>query len=315
MAALLPRAKLRYTDTMTNRQTSLSLWILPLAFAALLAARPPSWLGVYPLVGVALFLLGRAFHRISGSLPAFLAQAAPFLSLIALQFPLPPLPEPLLIVATALVLAVALAAAQADMPRDRHGVLVGIIIGLSLWVTPSAAVLGLLPILLLDRRRLLVAGSIAAFIAVLMVSAPPLFPAEEGQFLSSAVHQSYSQALLRILFSRIIFTLALIATLVVLVGYFRMRRRGLLAANALARLAAGMILAQIAALFLAAGQAYPHGLTLALLLTGPTLAASWHITAQASTPHGHQRAWRWLALALVTATAPALWLQVAELTR
>ena len=287
---------------------------------------------MYPFVTVSLYVLGRAFWRYSGSLwPALLAQSAPFLSMIIPKFALHPKPEPFLIVATSFLVAGALALAKADKPADRHAVWLGVAIGFGTAIKLQFAVLGLVPLLLLDRRRLFLIYPLACALSFFVFVAPalpsyPIFLDWWGRVLThsgaygtgsasvvDAAH--YPHTILKIFGSKIIFTLTILANLVVLAAYARMRRRGVLAANPMARLVVGMILAQIATVIVVAKQSAAHYLIPALMLTGPELAALWLLTVEVSKPVNHRRVWMAVAAVLTALTLPALWSQTRELDR
>lgn len=285
---------------------------------------------IYPFVTVALYVLGRSFLRFTGSLwPALLAQSAPFLSMIIPKFSLHPKPEPFLIVAACFLIAAALKAAKADKLEDRHAVLLGVAMGFGIAIKLQFAVLGVVPLLLLDRRRLFLVYPATTIVAFFVFVAPAL-PSYDifldwwGRVLThsgaygtgeaSVVDpRQYPRAILKIFGSKIIFSATIVAMLVVLVAYFRMRRRGVMAANPLARLSVGMILAQVLTVIVVAKQSAAHYLIPALMLTGPTLAVLWHITAQATDPKRHQRVWQGVGLILLVLTIPAAWKQTREL--
>lgn len=285
---------------------------------------------IYPFVTVALYVLGRSFLRFTGSLwPALLAQSAPFLSMIVPKFSLHPKPEPFLIVAACFLIAAALKAAKADKLEDRHGVLLGVAMGFGIAVKLQFVALGVVPLLVLDRRRLFLVYPLSTIVAFFVFVAPAL-PSYEifldwwGRVLThsgaygtgeaSVIDPSqYPRTILKIFGSKIIFTVTIVAMLMVLAAYFRMRRRGVMAANPLARLAVGMILAQVLTVIVVAKQSAAHYLIPALMLTGPNLAVLWHVTAQATDPARHKRVWQGVAVILVALTLPASWKQTMEL--
>lgn len=289
-------------------------------------------LAIYPFVAIGLYVLGRAFLRFTGSVwPALLAQSSPFLSMIVPKFALHPKPEPFLIVAAGFLVAAALAAARAERPSDRQAVLLGLAMGFGIAIKLQFAVLGVVPLLLLDRRRLLVVYPVVTIVSFFVFVAPAL-PSYDifldwwarvlthsgayGTGAATVVDPGrYPRTILKIFGSKIIFTLTILAMLVVLAAYVRMRRRGVLAANPLARLAVGMILAQILTVVVVAKQSAAHYLIPALMLTGPTLAVLWHVTAQATDPTWHRRVWRGMAVVLAVLTVPAAWSQTQELRR
>jgi len=285
---------------------------------------------IYPFVTAAHYVLGRSFLRFTGSLwPALLAQSAPFLSMIIPKFSLHPKPEPFLIVAACFLIAASLKAAKAEKLEDGHGVLLGVAMGFGIAVKMQFAVLGIVPLLLLDRRRLFLVYPLATLAAFFVFVAPAL-PSYEifldwwGRILThSGAYgtgeaniidpRQYPRTILKIFSSKLIFSATIIAMLVVLAAYFRMRRRDVMAANPLARLAVGMILAQVLTVAAVAKQSAAHYLIPALMLTGPTLAVLWHITAQATPPRDHRRVWQGLAALLILLTLPAAWKQTQEL--
>ena len=288
-------------------------------------------LALYPLVTAGLYLLGRAFLNCTGSLwPALLAQSSPFLSMIIPKFALHPKPEPLLVVAGALMAAAAIAAARSHPPRDRHAVALGIALGFGVALKMQFVALGLVPLLLLNRRQLLLVYPAAALASFLLFVAPalPSYPffmewwgrilTHSGAYGSGAAGVAdagiYPRAILKIFGSKLVFSATLATALAVLAGYWRLRRRGLWPADPLARLLAGLVLAQLATVALVAKQSAAHYLIPALMLTGPTLALLWMMTRPRSGAGKiHRRAWTAVSVLLVVLSIPAAWRQSAEL--
>ncbi|HLO78618.1 MAG TPA: glycosyltransferase family 39 protein, partial [Magnetospirillum sp.] len=136
---------------------------------------------IYLLVGLSLWWMGRALFASTGALlPALLAQTAPLLSRIVPKFALHPKPEPFLIIATALLVG---ALAPLLRPRTDSGdrraedwaaALAGIAMALGVACKIHFAVLGVIPLLLLDRRRLGIYLGVGA--AALLVFVAPAIP-------------------------------------------------------------------------------------------------------------------------------------------
>ncbi|CAA7613962.1 conserved membrane hypothetical protein [Magnetospirillum sp. UT-4] len=287
-------------------------------------------LALYPFVAVALYVLGRAVHRATGSLwPALLAQSSPFLSMIIPKFGLHAKPEPLLIAAAALLAAAAFSAARAGRTSDRHAVLMGVALGFGIACKVQFAALGLVPLFLLDGRRLLVVYPAAIAASVLVFTAPALpnidlFLDLWGRILTHSGAYGgggegivdpgrYPRAVLKMFSSKLILSATLLAAAAVLVLYVRLRRRGLMEADPLARVLAGLALAAVSTFVMVAKQPAAHYLVPALMLTGPMLAALWGLTRTLAPARGHGRAWSAVAAVLVLLTLPAAWRQTAEL--
>lgn len=289
-------------------------------------------LAFYPPIALALWGLGRAMLATTGRMwPALLAQSAPFLSMLIPKFGLHAKPEPLLIVAACALVAAGLATVRAERPANRHAVALGIAMGFGIACKLQFAALGLVPLFLLDARRLFLVYPAATVAAFLVFVAPALpsadifleywgrvathsgpFGTGEAAIVDAA---RYPRAILKLFGSKIIMTATILAALVFLVLYVRVRRRGLLSRHKLARLLAGMVLAQIATVVMVAKQPAAHYLIPALLLTGPSLACLWCLTVPVSPARGHRRAWALVSAALVAATLPALWGQARELAQ
>ncbi|WP_245644308.1 hypothetical protein [Magnetospirillum moscoviense] len=284
----------------------------------------------YPLVGLALVGLGSAVLAATGSrTAALLAQSAPFLSMLIPKFGLHAKPEPLIIVAAAALAALGFVAVRTERPGDRMAGLFGLIMGFGIACKLQFAALGLVPLFLLPARQLFVVYPLAAIAAFFLFVSPAL-PSYEifldfwGRVLTHAGPYGSGQAgfvdpgklpraVFKLFASKLIFTGTLLAMLVLLVGYFRLRRRGLLPRNRMARLAAGLVLAQVATVLMIAKQPAAHYLIPALMLTGPTLAAAWSLSSPLMTPAAHHRLWLIVSAVLVSATIPAVWRQTREL--
>ncbi|MFD2233975.1 hypothetical protein [Phaeospirillum tilakii] len=280
---------------------------------------------LYPLLGLALAGLGWAVWRASGSLAAaLLTQAAPLLSMIIPKFALHPKPEAFLILAWALVIAAVLPllrpeAARRDGPAARLGLAVGFAIACKL----QALTFGLIPLFLLDRRRLAVLGlaSVGGFLLCTLPAWPSagiwvdwvgrmvLHSGAYGDGAATVIDPArYPRAVLALFGSKLIFTLTLVASLAVLAAALRHRRF-----DPSARLLAGLALAQIATVLLVAKQPAAHYLEPALLLTGPALALLHLRSAAAAPAAAHRWGWAALGLALVGLTLPAVTRQTNEL--
>lgn len=287
---------------------------------------------MYPLIGLALVGLGYAFQRATGRLEAgLLAQSAPFLSMIIPKFGLHPKPEGFLVIAVPLLVIAALAVAKADRPSDRHVGWLGLAIGFAIACKLHALALGLVPVFLLDRRRLFLVLPLAT-IAGFLISVSPVLPSYDiffdwwGKVLSHRGAYGtgeagvvdvghYPRAIKGLFGSKLLFTVVLAASLLALAGYARLRRRGLVPADPLARLLAGMVLAQLATVLIVAKQSAAHYMVPAVLLTGPELAILFHLSTKVFPAAAHRRVWAVLAVVLVGVTVPAVWKQNAELAR
>ncbi|CUW38997.1 conserved membrane protein of unknown function [Magnetospirillum sp. XM-1] len=293
--------------------------------------RMVTWV-MYPLIGLSLVALGRAFASATGRLaPALLAQGAPFLSMIIPKFGLHPKPEGFLIIAVAMVLIAALRVVKAETLTDRHVGWLGLALGFGIACKIQFAALGLIPLFILDRRRLFLVlplTTIAGFLIFFSPALPSLdiFLGWWAKVLThsgaygtgeAGVVQSgrYPKAVIGLFGSKIIFTVVILLSLFALAGYVRLRRRGLIAADKLAGLLTGLVAAEIFTILAVAKQPAAHYLVPALLLTGPSLAILFVLSGKVFSPRPHLRAWSVLGLILVLISAQASWKQYAELAR
>lgn len=270
---------------------SLALWLLPLTFVAVLFAMraaslpfwrdaplPPDYSSL--LVGLSLWWMGRAILGSTGALlPALLAQTAPLLS------PLPP-SEPALVMAVAVLVAALMPLLRHcdERRKDRAAALAGIAMALGVACTVHFAVLAVVPLLLLDRRRFLIYGGVGA-LALLAFLAPAIV---SGDIRFSAAETGHGPGML---VPKIILSAVILASLVLLVAYFRLRRRGLMVQDRFARLAAGIMVAQVLAVLSMSHQPAARDMVPALLLTGPALAALWSLSRPLLPAHIHPRVW------------------------
>lgn len=286
---------------------------------------------IYALVGLALWWMGRAIFGATGALiPALLAQTAPLLSRIIPKFALHPKPEPFLIIAAALLIGALMPLLR---PRDegrwdRAAALAGIAMALGVACKVHFAVLGVVPLLLLDRRRFLIYLGVGA--AALVVFVAPAIPSWDiwvdwikrmalhsgayGEGEATVINtQRYPRAVLKLFSSKLIFSAAIVAALGLLAVYFRLRRRGLMAQDRFARLLAGILAAQVLVVLSVAKQPAAHYMVPALMLTGPALAALWSLSRPLLPGRTHTRVWGGVLAALVVVQAPQMAKQNAEL--
>ncbi|MGE5515887.1 MAG: hypothetical protein ACM31D_08685 [Bacteroidota bacterium] len=286
---------------------------------------------IYLLVGLSLWWMGRAVLGATGALlPALLAQTAPLLSRIIPKFGIHPKPEPFLIIAVALLVAAILPLLRRqDQARwDRAAALAGIAMALGVACKVHFAVLGVVPLLLLDRRRFLIYVGVGA--AALVVFVAPALPSWEiwvdwmkrmimgsgayGEGAQTVINtQRYPRAVLKLFGSKLIFSAVILASLALLAAYFRLRRRGLMAQDRFARLAFGILLAQVLVVLSVAKQPAAHYMVPALLLSGPALVALWSLSRPLLSAHAHLRLWGGVLALLLVLQAPQMAKQNAEL--
>ncbi len=284
---------------------------------------------IYGLVGLALWRLGRAAYAWGGLWPALLAQSSPFLSAIILKMALHPKPEPFLVIAVCGLMAAAFAAARPQGARDRDAIWAGVAMGFGIACKLHFVALGVLPLLLLDRRRfVLYAVTTTAAFLVFVAPALPSLDIWLGWIHRMAVGSGaygegaqtiidparYPHQVLRLFSARWFFTGGFIGSLLMLAAYFRLRRRALLPADPGARLLAGIVLAQIATVLLVAKQPAPHYMIPAMLLAGPALAVLWAMSGRILPVRAHTRFWGVLAVAAVVASGSSAWRQIRELS-
>ncbi|BAE50108.1 hypothetical protein [Paramagnetospirillum magneticum] len=293
--------------------------------------RVVTWV-MYPLIGLSLVALGRAILTATGRLaPALLAQGAPFLSMIIPKFGLHPKPEGFLIIAVAWVLVMALRVARAETLTDRQVGWLGLALGFGIACKIQFVALGLIPLFILDRRRLFLVLPLTTAAGFLFFFSPAL-PSLDiflGWWSKVLTHSGaygtgeagmvqagrYPRAVIGLFGSKIVFTVVIVLSLFALAGYVRLRRRGLIPADRLAGLLAGMVAAQVFTILAVAKQPAAHYLVPALLLTGPSLAILFVLSGKVFSPRPHLRAWAGIGLVLVVLSAHASWKQYAELAR
>jgi hypothetical protein len=125
--------------------------------------------------------------------------------------------------------------------------------------------------------------------------------------------QRYPRAVLKLFSSKLIFSAAILASVAMLVIYFRLRRRGLMAQDRAARLVLGIVIAQVLVVLSVAKQPAAHYMIPALLLTGPALAALWSLSRPLMGGRAHLRLWGGALAVLVAMQAPQMVKQNAEL--
>jgi hypothetical protein len=293
--------------------------------------RVVAW-AMYPLIGLSLVALGRAFLGATGRLaPALLAQGAPFLSMIIPKFGLHPKPEGFLIIAVALVLVAALKVVRAERLTDQHAGWLGLALGFGIACKIQFAALGLVGLFILDRRRLFLVLPVTTVAGFFIFFAPAL-PSIDifiGWWAKVLGHSGaygtgdagmvpsgrYSKAVMGLFGSKIVFTVTIALSLFALAGYARLRRRGLIGPDRLAGLLAGMVLSQVLTILAVAKQPAAHYLVPALMLTGPGLAVLFMLSAKVFAPRPHLKAWAAIGAVLVVISAQASWKQYAELAR
>lgn len=287
---------------------------------------------MYPLIGLTLVWLGHAFRTATGRLgPALLAQTAPFLSMIIPKFGLHPKPEAFLIMAVVFVLVAALRAARAERLTDQHAGWIGLALGFGIACKIQFAALGLVPLFILDRRRLFLVLPLATIAGFFIFFAPalPSWDIFVGWWAKILTHSGaygtgdasvvqagrYPKAIIGLFGSKILFTLTIALSLFALAGYVRLRRRDLVPADKLAGLLAGLVAAEIFTVLAVAKQPAAHYLVPALMLTGPSLAVLFVLSARVFDSRRHLRAWSAIGAVLALITVHASWKQYSELAR
>lgn len=287
---------------------------------------------IYVLVAGALWAMGRSIFSATGLLgPALLAQSAPFLSRIIPKFGLHPKPEAFIVIAVALLAAIAFQMVRSGRATDRQAALAGVVMGLGIACKVHFAVLGVVPLLLMDRRRFLIYAGIS--VAAFFVFVAPAIPSWEiwigwmkrmvlgtgayGEGAQTIIDPSrYPRAIFKLLVSgKVFFTVTLVASLVMLVAYFRLRRRDLLPADPKARLLAGLVAAQFLVVLSVAKLPTAHYMIPALMLTGPAIAILWVMARPLLPARVHFRIFAGLALVIVVAQSIQMVTQIRELSK
>ncbi|CAA7620342.1 conserved membrane hypothetical protein [Magnetospirillum sp. LM-5] len=287
-------------------------------------------LAFYPFVALALVSLGAAVLAATGSRTAALvAQSSPFLSAIIAKFGLHAKPEPLIIAAAAALAALGFAAVRTERPGDRMAGLFGLVMGFGIACKLQFAALGLLPLFLLPARQLFVVYPLAT-IAAFFVFVSPALPSADlffdlwGRILTHSGAYGTGEAgivnptklpraILKLFSGKWLFTLVIVVALALLVFYFRLRRRGLLGRDRMARLAAGLVLAQVATVVMIAKQPASHYMIPALMLTGPTLVTVWSLSRPLMGETAFRRLWLAVPMVLAVIAISAAWRQTREL--
>lgn len=284
---------------------------------------------IFVMVGAALWVMGQALHRLTGSVwPAVLGQTGPFLSMIIPKFALHAKPEPFLVVAVCLLVAVAAEAVRQGRPGMRHAVWFGVVMGFGAACKLNFLPLGILPVMVLGRSRLVLAYGAAAAVAFLVFVAPalpnaPLFfdwvrkmvlySGAYGEGTATVIDVSrYPKAILKLFGSKLLFTVTLVLSLVTLWLHRRQARAGG-AWSPLARLLGAIVVAQLVSMLLVAKQPAPHYTLPMVLLAGPALAAMWVLTRSMASAAAHRTGWAVVLVALAGLQGPASWTQYREL--
>ena len=283
---------------------------------------------IYVIIGASLWLMGRAAYAWGGLVPALLAQTSPFLQSIIVKMALHPKPEAFLVVAVAGLAAACFAALRSEGRRDGPALWAGVAMGFGVACKIHFVALGVVPLLLFDRRRLGV--YLAACAVSLLLFVAPMLPSLDiwldwmhrvilgagayGAGADTVIDpHAYPHNVLRLFSARWFFTGGIIVSLLTLAAYVRLRRRSLLPADPAIRLLIGTLMGEVVLVLLVAKQPAPHYMIPALLLTGPQLAVLWRITRTFLPAHVHRRAWLGLGAALVVAPAIGTVHQVREL--
>ncbi len=288
---------------------------------------------IFVMVGAALFVMGRSFHRLTGSLwPALLSQSAPFLSMVIPKFALHAKPEPFLVIAVCLMAAVAAEAMRTSKPQTRHAVWFGVVMGFGAACKLNFLPLGVLPLMVLVQGRptawptwrpVVIYGA-ATIIAFLVFVAPALpnahlffdwirkvalYSGAYGDGAATIIDVGrYPRAILKLFGSKLLFTVTLVLSLAALLWH---RRGG--GNPRLARLLGAIVVAQLMSVLLVAKQPAPHYTLPMVMLAGPALAILWVLSRPMLSATAHRATWVVMALLLGGLQVPASWVQYREL--
>lgn len=265
-----------------------------------------------------------AFKTFGRLLPALFVQAAPFLSMVILKYAVHAKPEPLTIVATYLLSIAALKALRDDENETKLAIAFGAAIAFGTAVKITFAPLAVLPLLRLRSAKLWAIYATAGAFAFLLFTLPALgqyeiyLPYFQKVFLGSGAYgngpatiinpSEYPKAFFRLFASKLPMLATLLAALAVLVACRRnaAQKHGW-------RLLAGLCLAQVAQVAMAAKQPSAHYVIPAILLTGLALALVWRLSAGipalARRPQRHGRIWALIAILLAGAQTQSFWAQ------
>lgn len=273
---------------------------------------------IYPLVGLSLWLMGREIWRWGGLAPALLAQSSPFLIRIIAKMALHPKPEPFMVIAAALLCAVAFASLRAGKAEDRHAWWAGAVVAFGIVCKIHFVALGVLPLLLLDRRRVVI-YALSGALFCLVFFAPALGSLDiwldwmrrvsmgagaYGEGPATVINPAtYFRAIWKLFSGKWFYTGAFAASLIVLGLHLRHLRRGGARPDRRIRLLLGVVAAELATHVLIAKQPAPHYMVPALMLTGPALALLWSLSRDRVPAPWWRRGW--IALGLVVALSAA----------
>ncbi|RAU23265.1 hypothetical protein CU669_03700 [Paramagnetospirillum kuznetsovii] len=285
---------------------------------------------IYLLVGLSLWLMGREVWRWGGLVPALLAQSAPFLVRIIVKMALHPKPEPFMVMAAALLTAVAFAALRAEQPKDRHAVWAGVVMGFGIVCKIHFVSLGVLPLLLFDRRRVLVYG-LASTIAIAVFFAPALGSLDiwldwmrritQGSGAYGAGPQTvidpsrFFRAIWHLFSGKWFYTGALILSLATMADQARRGGLGATLRDRRVRLLLGVVAAALLTQIMIAKQPAPHYMVPPLMLTGPALALLWSLSRESLPEKWWTGCWAVLGVVLALAGGNAMVRQRAELAQ
>ncbi|MDA8231044.1 MAG: hypothetical protein M0006_06875 [Magnetospirillum sp.] len=186
--------------------------------------------------------------------------------------------------AVVLLMAASCAAARIARAGDRHALWAASAMAFGMEWDIGFAALAVVPLLLWDARRLRIyaAATLAAFALLFALHAPGI---------PHAAPVGFADALTGVLAAHWLLAAGLLGSLAMLVAYFRLRRRGLLERDRLARVLAGIVAGQAATVLLAARWPSPQALDPALMLGGAAAAILWAMSRPILPPAAHRRLW------------------------
>lgn len=249
-------------------------------------------------VAACLAVLGRVALGTFGSLPAALAaQSSPFLSMLILRHSTQIRPEPMLVAATCLLAAVTLHAARRGTTERpvAYALAFGAAIGFGTAVKITFAPLGLLPLLLLARPRVIALYVAACALSFLVFTIPAwgawdlFFEWVHKVAMGSGAYGGGAATIIdaetypknvRKLFSRPLFLAFFLLGLMTLAAYRRARRRGNVPATPMTAALGGILLAQLAEVLVVAKHPSAHYIIPAFILTGPSAALTMVLAAR-----------------------------------
>jgi hypothetical protein len=235
-----------------------------------------------------------ARRRLGALLPAWLAQAAPFMSVLGLKHGIAPKPEPMLLLAVVLLSAAMIE--EWHRPRRATLVAMALVVGFGVACKITFAPIGLAPLILMPQwnRRIGYALLSLLFFALWISPAWSEFASMGGWYGAIATHSGaygsgevqmldpgrYLAGFVKLFFSRPLYLIVYGAGLAMLAMRWRERRAQAAPMSLGERAVLAALVAQLAQMLVAAKQPSAHYVLPSLEWAGPTAAFVWIVARE-----------------------------------